>query len=290
MEGLVFNIRRYSVQDGPGIRTTIFLKGCPLRCLWCHNPESQGYLPEIFIQTELCIHCGQCRVVCPQELGESDSCLACGACVDHCPAEARVWVGEPKSIDQLMEILKKDILFYDESGGGVTFSGGEPLLQSEFLLALLQECGKEFIHRAVDTSGYAPLEVVQRIAPHTDLFLYDIKHMLEEQHLTYTGVGVSLILTNLTWLMDQGYRGIVRMPYIPGINDGLDHLKALAEFMNGFPKPWPIQLLPYHTMQKSKYEKMGRTYLLPHITMPTGEQIQTAIDFLKTYGLKVEQV
>jgi len=290
MEGTVFNIRRYSVQDGPGIRTTVFLKGCPLTCLWCHNPESQGFEPEIYLQPELCIHCGRCFDVCPRDLGKTEPCLLCGACIENCPAEARVWVGESKNSEEIMQMIVKDILFYDESEGGVTFSGGEPLGQSRFLLDLLQKCGQEGIHRAVDTSGYASWSSLQPIAEQTDLFLFDLKVMDSQAHLRYTGVDNQLILENLRRLMDRGNRGFVRMPLIPGINNNEENLAAMADFLLQSAKPWPIQILPYHHMQIGKYEKLGRPYLLPELSPPSEEQIQAVVEYFLSRGLKVERV
>ena len=290
MQGIIFNIRRYSVQDGPGIRTTVFLKGCHLHCLWCHNPESQAFQPEIFVQPELCIHCGRCYDVCPQQLSPAEPCLLCGACVENCPAEARVWVGEYKDSQEIVSLLIKDTLFYDESGGGVTFSGGEPLSQPEFLLELLQGCGQEGIHRAVDTSGYAPWSILQPIAEETDLFLFDLKLMDPQAHLQYTGVDNQQIMQNLHNLMELGYHGIVRMPLIPGINNQIENLEAMAEFMVKSTQPWPIQILPYHHMQIGKYEKMGRPYLLPDLTPPTHQQIQEVVDFFRAKGLQAERI
>jgi len=191
---------------------------------------------------------------------------------------------------EIVSLLIKDTLFYDESGGGVTFSGGEPLSQPEFLLELLQGCGQEGIHRAVDTSGYAPWSILQPIAEETDLFLFDLKLMDPQAHLQYTGVDNQQIMQNLHNLMELGYHGIVRMPLIPGINNQIENLEAMAEFMVKSTQPWPIQILPYHHMQIGKYEKMGRPYLLPDLTPPTHQQIQEVVDFFRAKGLQAERI
>lgn len=290
MEGIVFNIRRYSVQDGPGIRTTVFLKGCPLQCLWCHNPESQSFQPEIYVQPELCIHCGRCIEACPHDLAAPEACSHCGACIETCPTQAREWVGTKKSTTEIMEVVLKDVLFYDESQGGVTFSGGEPLSQPEFLYELLQACGRENIHRAVDTSGHAPWSVLQHISGETDLFLFDLKVMDPQEHQKYTGVRNELILQNLRKLMDSGRQGVIRLPLIPGINNSVENLTDMADFLLQTSNPWLIQILPYHHMQIGKYQKLGRPYLLPELSPPTGEQVQEVLDYFHSRGLKAERI
>lgn len=287
MQGTIFNIRRYSTEDGPGIRTTVFFKGCPLSCLWCHNPESQNFNPEILYQKELCIGCLECAKVCSQELKFDQSCYDCGLCVEACLAKARIWVGEKKTPAQVMEIIIKDRLFYDQSGGGVTFSGGEPLSQPQFLTHLLTLCREERIHSALDTSGYAPSSVLLPIAELTDLFLYDLKHMDDHEHFKYTGVGNRLILENLTYLINKGYKGIIRMPLIPGINDQKENIEAIITFLKGFSKPWPLQLLPYHHMQINKYEKLNRTYELPNLRPPSTQEMDDVIDYFKSHNLTV---
>lgn len=289
MEGTIFNIRRYSIEDGPGIRTTVFFKGCPLNCWWCHNPESQGFSKEILWQEELCIDCRRCLEVCPQGLEQSANCLLCGLCVDACLTQARVWVGETKRAQEVHEIILKDRLFYDESGGGVTFSGGEPLSQPEFLLELLKLSGQEGIHRTLDTSGYSPWPILADLAPHIDLFLYDLKHMDGREHEKYTGVDNTLILNNLANLIKAGYVGIVRMPLIPGINDSKKNLDRIIDFFKQFENPWPLELLPYHHMQINKYEKLNREYKLPHIETPTESEMDRAIDYLRAGGLEARR-
>ncbi len=290
MEGLVFDIRRYSTQDGPGIRTTVFFKGCPLRCQWCHNPESQSFAAELMRQPELCISCGRCLTVCPVSLGETDTCQQCGACAEICPAQGRVMAGSIQTTSEVMQKIRRDLLFYDQSGGGVTFSGGEPLCQPDFLLELLQTCGKEGIHRAVDTSGFAAWEVLQPIAAETDLFLYDLKIMDSEQHKKYTGVGNELILANLTKLIRSGQHGIVRMPLIPGINNAEENLQAMGKFLAATGGSWPVNLLPFHQMQKSKYQKLGRTYQLSETAIPTAAEMEAAVLLLRSFGLQVSSI
>ena len=199
-------------------------------------------------------------------------------------------VGKVKTTETVMQEIRRDILFYDQSDGGVTFSGGEPLCQAEFLLELLRACGKAGIHRAVDTSGYAAWEVLQPIAAETDLFLYDLKIMDSGKHEAYTGVENGLILANLVKLMQRGNRGIVRMPLIPGINDDAENLHAMGRFLASAGGSWPVNLLLFHQMQKSKYEKLHREYKLAEAVMPTAEQLEAAILILRSYGLQVSRI
>lgn len=295
--GLVFDIKKYSIHDGPGIRTTVFLKGCPLSCWWCHNPESQSSLPAIFYRPERCIGCGICIESCPRQALELtrtgvktdlSKCTACGICADRCPSGARELVGTEMTVEEVVAEIKKDLLFYDQSGGGVTFSGGEPLLQPEFLIALLQECGKFEFHRAVDTSGFAPLSVLLEVARYTDLFLYDVKMMDSEKHKKYTGVGNELILSNLRALAESGAAINVRIPIIPGINDDDENIEQTGLFVASLPNVCRVNILPYHSAGRSKYEKWGREYLLPEVMPPTENAMQHIAKTLSQYGLDVK--
>lgn len=265
--GLLFDIRKYSINDGPGIRTTLFFKGCPLNCWWCHNPESQSPVPEIMLRPQRCIACGACIDVCPEcaillsngaVLTNRQTCKACGTCIPLCTAEAREWVGFETTSTAVMEIIKRDIPFYEESGGGVTFSGGEPLVQPDFLAELLDLCHHDHIHTVLDTCGYAPREVIEQIAPQVDLFLYDLKILDDNMHQRFTGVSNQIILQNLFHLSDLGSQIIVRIPIVPGINDDRENIERTATYLSGLPNLLRIDILPFHNSGFGKYNGIGR--------------------------------
>lgn len=233
VEGEIFNIMKYSIHDGPGIRTTIFFKGCPLNCQWCHNPEGQGFGQELMYRPERCVGCWQCLEICPSgatilvegKLGYlRDKCLTCGECCTVCHAEARELVAKKMSVSEVMAEIEKDVIFYDESGGGVTFSGGEAMMQPEFLLELLKNCRKKEIHTAVETCGLVSLGSLQMISNYVDIFLYDVKLMDSGKHQDVTGVPNELILSNLRWLSEHYPKIIVRVAIIPGINDDEENI------------------------------------------------------------------
>jgi len=295
---MVFNLMRFSTEDGPGLRTTVFLKGCPLTCPWCHNPESQSPEVEVIFRERRCIGCGSCAFVCPQGIlgpggiraGEgARECLRCGTCASVCPAEAREAVGREMTAAQVMAEILKDRDFFEESGGGVTFSGGEPLAQPEFLTALLLSCREAEIHTAVDTSGAAPAGVVDRVAPLTDLFLYDLKVMDDRRHRELTGAGNGLILANLVRLVEAGRRVVVRVPVIPGYNDDQANLAALAGFLGGLePRP-RVELLPYHAIGLEKYRLLGRAEPPPGLVSLPAERLEGMAEGLRKAGLEVFQ-
>ncbi len=294
MRGLVFDIKRYAIHDGPGIRTSVFFKGCPLRCWWCHNPEGQRPHPEMLYYSSKCIACGICERVCP--LGavrvvdgrvETDRSLCdnCGVCVEHCPTEAREMAGKWYTLEELMEEVERDLPFY-RSGGGVTASGGEPLMQAEFVLSFLRRLRERGIHTAVDTSGHVDPEVMRRAVSTTDLFLYDLKVMDPERHALYTGVDNRLILRNLMLLDELGARIWVRFPLIPGINDDFENLRAMGEFVSSLRNVEQLNVLPYHPLGVSKAERLGEEQR--RFERPSKELIDKVVATLREYGLVVK--
>ncbi len=251
--GTVFDIVRNSFADGPGIRTTVFFKGCNLHCLWCHNPESQSSKPQMLFYKSKCTGCGKCREVCLYGL---ESCDLCGKCALYCPSDARQICGKKMTAQEVFDQVIKDKCFYEASGGGVTFSGGECMLQIEFLLEILKKCHENGIHTAVDTAGAVGWEHFEKILPYTDLFLYDVKLFDGEKHRACTGADNARILENLRRLSDAGKDIIVRIPVIGGVNDNEMELQNIADYL----KPLHIrkvELLPYHKMGEHKYFALG---------------------------------
>jgi pyruvate formate lyase activating enzyme len=289
--GLVFNIQRYSLHDGPGIRTTVFLKGCPLDCWWCHNPESQRKASEILVMENRCISCDHCAAVCP--LGRAthdvnarlDGGDLCARCVEACPTEARQWVGTVMTGPEVLEQVARDIPFYEQSGGGVTFSGGEPLLHFAFLQELLAGCRERGIHSTVDTCGFAPWDHFAAIAPLTGLFLYDIKQMDDARHKEVTGVSNARILENLRRLSEIHPTVWIRIPLIPGINDTAENLRAMASFIASLPGHHPVNLLPYHATGRNKFARVGKAYLMPDSDPHTRVALSFAAACFESEGL-----
>lgn len=295
--GIIFDIKRYAIHDGPGIRTTVFFKGCPLTCPWCHNPEGIDRSPRVVYRKSKCIGDLECVGACPEKalsaspdgiITDEDLCTHCGICVNVCPAGARELVGRTETVGSLMEVIRKDIPFFDTSGGGVTFSGGEPLMQAEFLLALLEACGQEDIHRALDTTGYTDLGTLMRVARHTDLFLFDLKFMDTEKHRRYTGVSNEQILENLEALARYGSRITIRIPLIPGINDDKDNINRTATYLAHLPQIKKVHILPYHDFQKSKYDKFSMNYNARDVKPPSSDRVETIQNQLASTGLSVE--
>ncbi|MBN1858096.1 glycyl-radical enzyme activating protein [Candidatus Bipolaricaulota bacterium] len=265
-QGVLFDIKRFALHDGPGIRTTLFLKGCPLSCVWCHNPESQNREPDLMFWQDRCIGCRACVMVCRERaivvsdgLARTDRgrCTGCGRCVEACPADARRIVGRRWSIQSLLQEIESDVLFYDQSGGGITLSGGEPLAQTAFAVALLTACRERRIHTAVDTCGHAPWTDVEALAAVTDLFLYDIKLIDAARHRELTGASNAQILNNLGRLDDTGGRIWIRYPLIPGLNDRADDLIALGDLVARLRHVEAIHILPYHRGGLKKHERLG---------------------------------
>ena len=253
MKATIFDIQKNSFVDGPGIRTTVFFKGCNLRCKWCHNPESQSFDKQMMFYKDKCTGCGKCREVCPNHL---QSCDFCGKCELYCPAEARKICGREYTADEVLAEVIKDKAFYHNSNGGVTFSGGECMLQIEFLTEILKLCKENGIHTAVDTAGNVPWDYFKRILPFTDLFLYDIKVFSKEKHEKYTGVSNELILNNLKFLFESGTKIWIRIPIIPTVNDSEEEMKKIKEFLSPY-KPQKIELLPYLRMGENKYSALN---------------------------------
>lgn len=272
----IFNIQKYNMYDGPGVRTMVFFQGCPLRCTWCSNPEGQRRGHQVLLKEKQCVDCGACGPVCPVNIHRFDAsgkhvvvrdieCVGCRKCEQVCPESALAIVGEHKSITELMDVIEEDRPFYETSGGGVTLSGGEALSQPEAVSSLLQTCRQRGINTAVETCGYVRPEVLARVAEHIDLFLYDIKGMESEEHHRLTGVRNESILENLRWLLENRYNVKVRMPLLKDVNDGDAGLNRLGEFL----KPYKdlknfkgVDLLPYHKMGVNKYGQLGWDYLV----------------------------
>lgn len=296
LTGTIFDIKRYALHDGPGIRTTVFLKGCPLACWWCHNPESQAPETELLVRANRCTRCGACAEICPQDaihleattsMTDRARCERCGRCVEICFSGARDLVGREISLAELLREVERDTPFHDASGGGVTFSGGEPLLQAEFLAAALSACRERDIHTVVDTCGYAPWEAFEGLRRDVQLFLYDLKLLDDDRHVRYTGVSNALILRNLRILSERGARIIVRVPLIPGVNDDVESLQQLGAFMASLPQRHPVELLGYHDIAGAKYAALGREYSLANVPVPAPEALERACRTLTTFGLEV---
>lgn len=294
-ENLVFDIKRYAINDGPGIRVTIFLKGCPLACRWCHNPESISPKVQKMYARSKCIGCGECVKNCPMQACELTTegivtdeslCIRCGRCAEVCPSLATEMSGTYKSVADLLEVIENERPFFDQSGGGVTFSGGEPLMFPGFLSEILYACGLLQIHRTVDTSGLATTKTLLDIARHTDLFLYDLKLMDSKKHKDWTGTGNKLILNNLKVLAKSGADIQIRIPLIKDVNDDDENIEATAAFVAGLCGPKKqVDLLPYHNAAGGKFASLGREYTTEAMAEPDADDLARVIARFAARGL-----
>ena len=299
VEGIVFDIQHYSLHDGPGLRTSIFLKGCPLRCGWCANPESQHVAPELVMFSANCLACGTCIEVCGpggralvdgRLAWRRDLCTLCAACVQICPAAAMEWSGQRWTAGNVVREVLRDGPFY-EDGGGLTLTGGEPTLQPAFAEAILRLAKAEYVNTAMETTGNAPWEVLEVLLPYLDLWLYDVKHLDSKIHRDYTGIGNELILSNLRRLAGLGAPIVVRVPLIPGFNMEEEDIRRTAEFLAELNDAVrAIELLPYHTLGRAKYEALGRSYPWRDRDLPTDADVETVTEVFRFYGLDAQIV
>lgn len=298
MTPLIFDIKRYAIHDGPGIRITLFVKGCPLSCKWCHNPESQSPQVQKLYTASKCIGAQDCIDVCPNDaltltpegiVTDYDACKLCGKCADACPTKAIEMSGKQYTVDELVKIIEREQVLFENSGGGVTISGGEPLMFSEFLTELLDACAKKNIHRTVDTCGFAAPDVLLKVAEKTDLFLYDLKLIDSENHKKWTGVNNKPILDNLKLLAGSGAKINIRIPLIKNVNSGAGELTKMAEFISKLPGKKPeVNLLPFHSFAENKLSKMGKQYNGFNMEEPTEEEQIEAVEIFKKFDLEVE--
>ncbi len=290
MLGKIASVKRMAVHDGPGVRTTLFLKGCPLQCRWCHNPECIAMMPEIAYIEHKCVNCGDCTTLCVANTivdhthrFDRNQCIHCGKCALVCLGGAFTFYGKSVTSQEAADILLEDRAFYQTSGGGITLSGGEPLLQPDFTAEVLRLMKQEGIHTAVDTCGLASQKTLEKMIPYTDLFLYDIKAIDPDVHRSLTGQDNAQILQNLAFLMREKKQVEIRIPYIPGMND--QEIPAMGRFLRDLDFDLPIRVLPYHPYAASKYTAIGRTYTMPDIKRPAPQEMETAVSTLKAFGL-----
>ncbi|MBN1937048.1 MAG: glycyl-radical enzyme activating protein [Anaerolineae bacterium] len=294
LHGLITNVQRFSIHDGPGIRTTVFFKGCPLRCFWCHNPETWRKQLEVQVFPARCIGCGACLERCPQGAhtfeGEvrqfrRDRCRACGQCVETCYAEALVMAGRWWTVDELLDEVLRDRPFYDHSGGGVTLSGGEPLMQPEFSLEVLQRCKAEGLHTAIETAAFCRWEQIEALLPWLDLVMLDLKLFDDDAHQRATGVSNRRILENAARLAETGLALIVRTPVIPTVNDAPEAIGAIAAWIRSWPNLQSYELMPFHRLAESKYRSLDLDYQASKLEPPSKETMQALAQCARDQGL-----
>lgn len=295
-KGIIFDIQRYSIHDGPGIRTIVFLKGCPLRCPWCSNPESQKAAPEIEYVRLNCILCRKCADVCPEKaltpsreeiVLDRTKCSMCGECIEVCPGGGMQLVGKSMTVGEVLQVVEKDRIFYDRSEGGITLSGGEPLLQHEFASALLESSHRRGLHTCIETTGSQSWENCRKVIQHTDVVLFDLKIWNPVSHLKTVGVSNEIVLENARKTVELGKEVIVRVAVIPGYNDDLENLHNIAAFARQIGVR-EIHLLPYHRMGEPKYGRLGRAYLLKEVKPHTREELAQMAAELTFHGVKIQ--
>lgn len=283
MDGLIFNIQRFCINDGPGIRTTVFFKGCPLDCIWCHNPESKSIESEMFYDADKCVGCQRCENVCPLRchsfkgrihLYNRNSCITCGKCADVCMTGALETVGDRKTVEKVLEEVLKDKIFYENSGGGITLSGGEPMMQFEFAYDLLKASKRNSLHTCMETCGFAKEENYKKIAELVDIFLFDYKEVNTEKHKEFTGVSNELIFTNLKMLDAIGAKIILRCPIIPTLNDREEHFQGIAEMASILNNIIEINIEPYHPLGMGKAHKLDKNYPLSELSFSDNDTVE----------------
>lgn len=293
MKAMITDIKRFAIHDGNGIRTTVFFKSCPLRCVWCHNPEGLSFSPELALYADSCTGCGACAKVCAQSVHRLENgthsldrslCVQCGACEEACATKAVRVCGRSISVDELLPLLTADRAFYDNSDGGVTLSGGEALCQVDFCEELLKALKEQGIHTAVDTSGFVPRAAFERVLGYTDTFLYDIKAIDEAVHQRCTGQSNKQILENLAFLVKNKCDIEIRYPFVPGWND--TEAEAIAKHLRGLSEGLRIRILPYHQFAGSKYASLGKVCTLPD-TLPEKEELERVKTLMREHGLQV---
>lgn len=296
MKATIFNIQKFSIHDGPGIRTVVFFKGCPLRCKWCSNPESQAPHPQILWNRENCLHCGLCETGCPTNSiffennifqFKYNRCNGSMVCITQCPGKALEYVGKQMSVEEVMKEVIKDKDFYEESGGGVTLSGGEVLSQPEFAAALLKECKKNGLHTALETTGYAPFHSFQKVTSLADLLLIDMKHYDNEKHLEYTSASNEQIIANMKTAVHDGKHVIARIPVIPNGNDSLEDARGFCNLLHDIGVR-EVNLLPFHQFGESKYEQLGMKYEMKEVKAIHPEDLQEFYQVFAESGFDVK--
>jgi len=298
-KGIVFNIQHYAIHDGPGIRTTVFVNGCPLKCLWCQNPESQSLKPQLFFNKERCSGCGKCIEVCLQRANEivsakakihRDLCIGCGRCTEVCPNEARQQMGKEMTAQEVFKEVEKDAIFYQNSGGGVTLSGGDPIAQPEFVTHLLKLCKEASLHTALDTCGYTAWETLKGILDYVDLVLFDFKHLSPDSHKALTGVSNGLILENAKKIFHElSIPMLARIPIITGYNDTIENIQATGHFIaHELGSTVKVHLLPYHRLGETKYERLDKVEKIISIEPPSDTHMQALVSIIESFGLDTQ--